>query len=136
MNFQLLINSINQTHQHFQQKASRAVNVSLTLRNWLIGYYIVEFEQNGDERAQYGNKLLLRLAESCSHIKGIDERTLRNFRLFYQCYPQFNTIADNELKALPIRRSVTSELQSIDIQTNEANIYHSSETNSELNNLN
>ena len=58
MNFDLLLNTIQQTHTVFQQNAVKAVNMSLTLRNWLIGYYIVEFEQNGEDRAIYGDKLI------------------------------------------------------------------------------
>lgn len=54
MNFDILIQSIERTHNHFQHQAAKAVNVSLTVRNWLIGFYIVEFEQNGTERAAYG----------------------------------------------------------------------------------
>ena len=63
MNFDLLLNTIQQTHTVFQQKAVKSVNVSLTLRNWLIGYYIVEFEQNSEERAKYGGSLLVKLSK-------------------------------------------------------------------------
>jgi hypothetical protein len=45
-----------------QAGAARAVNRHLTLRNWFIGAYIVEFEQNGEDRASYGQELLPRLA--------------------------------------------------------------------------
>ena len=55
--FENLVKEIEQIHNHFQQQAVKAVNISLTLRNWLIGYYIVEFEQNGADRANYGGKL-------------------------------------------------------------------------------
>ena len=41
-----------------QAQAAHAVNLALTARNWLIGYYIVEFEQNGEDRAAYGEQLL------------------------------------------------------------------------------
>ena len=53
-NFNLLLNSIKSIHQQLQDSAAKAVNKLLTLRNWLIGYYIVEYEQNGEDRAQYG----------------------------------------------------------------------------------
>ena len=111
MKFDLLVNTIEQTHNHFQMQASKAVNVSLTLRNWLIGYYIVEFEQNGEDKAKYGEKLLAKLAERCTSIKGLDERTFRNFRMFYLYYPQVRPIIASHLKNAPIRRSVTSELE-------------------------
>ena len=111
MNFELLVSTIEQTHQHFQQQASKAINVSLTLRNWLTGYYIVEFEQKGEDRAKYGDKLLARLAEKCVTIKGFDERTFRNFRLFYLLYPQIRPLLANEMHTNPIRRSLTAELK-------------------------
>jgi predicted nuclease of restriction endonuclease-like (RecB) superfamily len=111
MKFDLLVNSIEQTHNHFHIQASKAVNVSLTLRNWLIGYYIIEFEQNGEDKAKYGEKLLSKLAERCTSIKGLDERTFRNFRLFYLYYPQVKPLIASHLKSAPIRRSVTTELE-------------------------
>ncbi len=77
------------THQHFFKQADKAINISLTLRNWVMGYYIIEFEQNGNSRAKYGDRLIPTLAEKCKSVKGIDERALRNFRQFYQSYPQF-----------------------------------------------
>jgi predicted nuclease of restriction endonuclease-like (RecB) superfamily len=111
MNFDLLLKTIQQTHSVFQQNAVKAVNVSLTLRNWLIGYYIVEFEQNGEDRAKYGSKLLFSLAEKCATIKGLDERSFRNFRLFYTLYPQIQEIIPQNKIPVPIRGSVTSEFE-------------------------
>lgn len=110
MKFESLVSTIEQTHSHFHQQATRAINVSLTLRNWLIGYYIVEFEQKGEDRATYGEKLLPKLAERCTFIKGLDERSFRNFRLFYIYYPQIQPLIARQLHALPIRGSATPEL--------------------------
>jgi len=111
MKFETLVNAIAQTHSHFYQQATKAVNASLTLRNWLIGFYIVEYEQKGEDRAKYGDKLLAKLAERCASIKGLDERTFRNFRLFYQYYPQIQSLIVSQLQNTPIRRSVTPELE-------------------------
>lgn len=111
MNFEFLIDTISKTHSHFQQQAAKAVNVSLTLRNWLIGYYIVEFEQKGEDRAKYGKKLLANLAKRCTSIKGLDERTFRNFRLFYLYYPQIEPLVASQIQNSPIRMSLTSELE-------------------------
>ena len=52
--------------------AIKAINQMATLRNWLIGYYIVEYEQNGSDRAKYGDKLLKRLEERVN-TKGLNE---------------------------------------------------------------
>ncbi len=106
-NFDKLVSSIQQLHSHLQQSAANAVNQMLTIRNWLIGYYIVEFEQNGKDRAEYGKSLLKSLAWKVSNIKGMDERSLRRFRLFYLYYPQ---IADS------IRGSVTPIIKQFEIR--------------------
>lgn len=54
MNFDGLVAAIERTHSALAEQASKAVNVSLTLRNWFIGYYIQEYEQSGTDRAAYG----------------------------------------------------------------------------------
>ena len=58
LTFEQLIASIRQVHDQLAAQAGRAVNISLTLRNWAIGHYIHEYEQNGSDRAQYGERLL------------------------------------------------------------------------------
>jgi len=87
-NFNKLISSIQQLHKQLQQSAVNAVNQTLTIRNWLIGYYIVEFEQNGKDRAEYGDRLIESIAVELKQIKGIDKRSLFRFRQFYLYYPQ------------------------------------------------
>jgi predicted nuclease of restriction endonuclease-like (RecB) superfamily len=71
-------------------QAGRAVNISLTLRNWLIGCYIQEYELNGTDRATYGEQLLATLASELRRLKinRSDERELRRYKRFYQIYPQ------------------------------------------------
>ena len=109
LSFSSLVSIVEQTHFHFQHQAKKAVNISLSIRNWLIGYYIVEFEQKGKDRAEYGSKLLARLAESSKHIKGFDERSFRNFRLFYKLYPQLQTYISSHFPNFSIRGSLTTE---------------------------
>lgn len=70
MNFGSLTTAIERTHVHFQEQTTKAINVSLTLRNWLIGFYIVEFEQKGEDRAKYGSKLVDSLAKKLNN-KGL-----------------------------------------------------------------
>ena len=60
MNFESLVGRINQVQDVLQAQAAHAVNLALTARNWLVGYYIVEFEQHGEDRAKYGDKLINR----------------------------------------------------------------------------
>ena len=58
MNFEQLATIITDTHQQLQQSAVKAVNQRLTVRNWLIGFYIVEFEQNGEDMVGRRRNLL------------------------------------------------------------------------------
>ena len=96
MNFESLIGRINQVQDALQAQAAHAVNLSLTARNWLVGYYIVEFEQQGEDRAKYGENLLNNIAKKLSR-KGLEARRLREYRQFYRVYPQ---IGDNVIDYL------------------------------------
>ena len=88
MKFKQLIDIIRKTHFSLQQRAVSAVDRNLTVRNWLIGFYIAEFEQKGEDRAKYGEKLLEKIAEETKNIKGFSHRNLKLFRQFYSTYPQ------------------------------------------------
>ncbi|MCL5265524.1 MAG: PDDEXK nuclease domain-containing protein [Chloroflexi bacterium] len=90
MNFDALVQAIADIHCQTQSTAVKAVNVALTLRNWLIGTYIVEFEQRGEDRAAYGEKLLPTLAERLKaySLPRTDERELRRYRTLYLAYPK------------------------------------------------
>ena len=116
MNFDLLLNTIQQTHTVFQQNAVKAVNMSLTIRNWLIGYYIVEFEQNGEDRAKYGDKLIPNLVSGLN-TKSLSFRNLNLFRQFYLLYPQIVQTLSAQLEELqhnsnfPIMQSVSAQLE-------------------------
>ena len=79
--------SVLQTHQTAQTGALRAVNQLATLRNWLIGCYIVEYEQKGCDRAKYGDRLLKRLEERVN-TKGLNVTLFQISRVFYNYYPQ------------------------------------------------
>jgi len=89
--FSDLSESIIQTHQSAQYSAIKAVNQMATLRNWLIGCYIVEYEQKGSDRAKYGDRLLKRLEESVK-TKGLNLTLFKNSRRFYLLYPQIGDL--------------------------------------------
>lgn len=91
MNFESLVGNINQVQDVLQAQAAHAVNLSLTARNWLVGYYIVEFEQHGEDRAKYGDKLLKSLAHRLNR-RGLGERRLYEYRLTYRVYPQLGGV--------------------------------------------
>ena len=106
LNFDSLISAIRQVHEHLAAQAGKAVNISLTLRNWLVGCYIREYEQNGSDRAYYGEKLLERLAESLKEqgLERMEPRELRRYRQFYQVYPQIReTVTPKLHNLLPVR---------------------------------
>ncbi|HDR52553.1 MAG TPA: DUF1016 family protein [Mariniphaga anaerophila] len=110
MDFKSLQQKIISTHNSLQQAAVKAVNVALTLRNWLIGFYIVEYEQNGEDRAKYGEALLKRLEKDLksSDIKNLTERRFRDYRRLYFCYPAIGQSVTAEFKKNGIGRSVTA----------------------------
>jgi len=115
-NFEGLIDNVYQTHCALQLNAQKAVNQNLTIRNWLIGFYIIEFEQNGEDRAKYGARLLEEMAKKIKEkgVKGLDAQSLRSCRVFYFVYPQFSEITLQKLQSLShkqIRGSLTRELQ-------------------------
>ena len=98
MNFDQLITSLRELDSSLKGHVARTTNIGLTVRNWLVGAYIVEFEQNGKERAKYGERLIPEIALELK-IKGLAVRNLEACRLFYQAYPT-------------IPQSVTAELPS------------------------
>jgi hypothetical protein len=118
MDFENLKTIILTTSFQLQHSAVKAVNSHITLRNWLIGFYIVEFEQAGDDKAKYGTKLLSILANELklSHLKNVNERELRNYRTFYKTYIHFSsyltslpiyTLVANDFSSFPIRGTVS-----------------------------
>ncbi|MEM8864196.1 MAG: PDDEXK nuclease domain-containing protein [Planctomycetota bacterium] len=90
MNLDKLVEQLIAIDQHARRDTARAVNLGLTLRNWSIGYYISRFELEGEDRANYGDELFARLAESLksSGVRSCDHRRLYAYRDFYQTYPQ------------------------------------------------
>jgi hypothetical protein len=94
MNFEQLIQVFQKAHIYLRENAISAVNQSLTIRNWLFGHYIVEYEQNGEDRARYGTELMKNIADTLSskNIKGLSARSLRNCRQFYLSYPNVSRI--------------------------------------------
>ena len=99
MNFEQLVSICQQTHEEIQKRAVRAVDLSLVVRNWLFGCYIVEFEQNGADRAAYGVGLMDALTARLKPlgIKGISATRLRLYRSFYRDYQQIGQTPSDPL---------------------------------------
>ena len=88
--FAHLVAAIQQTHVVLADQAAKAVNISLTLRNWFIGQHIAEFELQGADRARYGDKLLSELARALRDqaVSNVGKRQLYGYLAFYRAYPQ------------------------------------------------
>lgn len=89
IDYRKLLSDIGEVHASTQKAAARAVNRILTARNWLIGAYIFEYEQNGDDRAAYGTQLLESLATDLKrqNLDGFSLSNLKNYRQLALVYP-------------------------------------------------
>src|ERR1035437_6637677 len=89
----LLVN-IGQTIETARLNALRAVNTELVKAYWEIGRHIVEFEQRGYERAEYGSALLAKLAKDLKlrYGKGFGRRNVLDMRRFYLSYPKWQAV--------------------------------------------
>jgi predicted nuclease of restriction endonuclease-like (RecB) superfamily len=123
MEFQNLLENVVTTHNILQAKAIQTINQTLTLRNWCIGAYIVEYEQAGKDRAEYGKKLFETLSKSLEEkgIKGFRPTELKNCRGFYLAYRYLlniitQTQQNDAYKTLnvAIRQTLSVELQTND----------------------
>lgn len=103
VNFTGLVDAIRTVHEQLSRHAAKAVNISLTVRNWLIGHYIREYEQHGADRAEYGKQLLERLSERlrAQGMSDVSARTLRLCRLFCQMYPAIGQTVSAKSLGLP-----------------------------------
>lgn len=116
--FEHLTQLVEQVHNSAYASSVKAINRFATIRNYIIGFYIVEYEQNGSDRAKYGDKLLKRLAEQINK-RGINETLLKVSRAFYLNYPQVRLYLEgksatsshqlsDEKSATPLHQFVTS----------------------------
>lgn len=88
MDFNALVGTIRNINSELANQARRAVNISLTLRNWLIGYYISEYQLHGADRANYGDNTISALAEKLNDVSNCNRRQLYDFLRFYRTWPQ------------------------------------------------
>jgi hypothetical protein len=108
MNFEQLVSQIELVHVELQQYAVRQVDNCLTIRNILIGFYIVEFEQNGIDKAKYGAGTIKELANRLRHIKGVSSPQLYRYRDFYLSYPQIFSTVLRKLKSIDFPSEIVS----------------------------
>lgn len=100
-----LVKAISSVNTEMVTRVAAAANQGLVLRNWMIGAYIVEFEQEGADRAKYGARLLETLAADlkAKGVKGLGFTTLKMCRLFFQTYPAIGrAVLDQSGGAVPV----------------------------------
>jgi hypothetical protein len=102
-----LVLAIGKANHFFKDQAQRQVNITLTLRNWIIGFYIVEYEQNGKDRAEYGEKLIRTISERLrdAGIKGLSHSNIQLYKQFYNAYPQLVKEAKSRYRAIDYQLS-------------------------------
>lgn len=102
-----LLYQIGSALQTAKQNAIKAINIELIIANWKVGRYIVDFEQHGKQRAEYGKELLVTLSADLKvkFGKGFSRSSLQLMRLFYIHYPKFQPLVDKDL----IRQTVSGE---------------------------
>lgn len=90
-----LLDNIGTTIEQARQNAIKAVNTELVKANWEIGRHIIEYEQHGQERAEYGSKLLARLSKDLRqrYGKGFGRRNILDMRRFYLAYQKWQTVS-------------------------------------------
>lgn len=87
--YQKLLADIGSAIEQARESALKAINTQLVKANWEIGRHIIEYEQHGEERAEYGSELLLRLSKDLrqQYGKGFGRRNVLDMRRFYLLYP-------------------------------------------------
>lgn len=113
MLYNQLIDTIENTHISLRKRAISSINQQLVIRNWLIGFYIVEFEQHGEERAKYGENLIKTLAKDLTQkgVKGMSISSIKDFRQFYNTYPQIWQPVAAKLEGFAISQPVAGLLR-------------------------
>ncbi|OZB43553.1 MAG: hypothetical protein B7X50_00380 [Alishewanella sp. 34-51-39] len=92
-----LVDAISSTFAHGQAKTIQAINTGLVATYWKIGQHIIEFEQQGQASAEYGQQLLANLSKDLKlkHGKGFSVSNLQRFRQFYLLNPNHATVSHN-----------------------------------------
>ena len=116
MDFESLVNRIQNSSFVLQENARMIINRNVTVRAWLTGFYIVEYEQRGTDRAKYGEQLLNRLSKRLDN-KSFGLSSLKNYRQFYLYYPDLivpivDYLRQNSLKS----QTLSGFLEGVDNQ--------------------
>ena len=104
LDFGHLVDLCRRTHEETQRSAARAADTYLVTRNWLFGWYIVEYEQRGADRAKYGARLLAKVSRRLQEagIKGCSTTHLKLCRQFHQQQRRIGqTLSDQLVSTMP-----------------------------------
>jgi hypothetical protein len=106
-----LVQAISDINVRTQGIAAKAVNAAVTYRNWLIGAYIHEYELHGRDRAEYGERLIDRLADELRMVEvpTSDRQRLYAYTAFFRTYPQIGDTIQGQWKMDGIFRSLTEK---------------------------
>lgn len=93
--YELLVNNISALWKESKNRAVLSVNSELLMANWHTGQYIVEFEQDGKAKAQYGKQLLVNLSKDLAlrNGRGFSRNNLTYMRKFYLAFPKCETVS-------------------------------------------
>ena len=107
LDFGHLVDLCRRTHEETRRSAARAADTYLVTRNWLFGWYIVEYEQRGVDRAKYGSRLLAKVSRQLQKagIKGCSTSRLKLYRQFYQQHRGIKAIGPTLSDQLPFPAS-------------------------------
>ena len=118
LDFTALVDAIRQVHEQSAAAVSRTVNTTLTLRNWVISFYIHHYELHCTDRAKCGERLIDRLSEALARtrVTACDRIRLYLYLNFARTYPQVGEVVRQSLPGsllpAPIVRSLTEQSQS------------------------
>src|SRR4030043_1735236 len=108
MDFDELIQRFVSAGTYLQERAVIAGDRGSTGANWCFGVFIFEYEQNGEDRAQYGERLIERLSASLTErgMKGVSVTALKLCRQFYLAYPEIGQTLTDQFE-IPLRKTIS-----------------------------
>ncbi len=111
MTLDSLARAIQEVDGHFSERAARAVNINLTLRNLYMGMYISEYILKGADRAEYGENVLTELSGrlEAMNIAGAGKRQLYNYLGLYRTYPEIVQTMSAQLEGWFPRQFVNAQ---------------------------
>jgi hypothetical protein len=107
-----LVNAIQKTNRFFLNQVQKQVNTSFTLRNWMIGYYLAKYEQNGKDRAEYGDLLFKKLSDKLKKtgIKGLSFTTLHLCKQLYFLYPTMGQLVHDTTQLIGFKQAKIAKI--------------------------